>query len=161
MTLFATAVAAVAAVATPMGAIYGLDPTAPRQPHTDSAAAIKLWPGLAPGERPGQIGAESSSCLNHSVPVKACKDLSVHNVTVPVLEPFLVDGADSAVIVAPGGGYEMLAVDREGSDIAAWLNSVGISAFVLKYRVPERWWLPFGAAPLMDAQRMRRASARA
>ena len=47
----------------------------------------------------------------------------------------------------------ILAIDREGTDIAAWLNSVGVSAFVLKYRVPARAWLPFGAAPLMDAQR--------
>ena len=48
--------------------------------------------------------------------------------------------------------YSGLAVDREGSDIAAWLNGIGVSAYVLKYRVPARSWLPFGAAPLMDAQ---------
>jgi len=47
----------------------------------------------------------------------------------------------------------MLAIGREGYDIAAWLNSIGVSAFVLKYRVPARSWLPFGGAPLMDAQR--------
>jgi len=74
-------------------------------------------------------------------------------VTVPTLSPYLVDGADSAVVVAPGGAYSFLAIDREGHDIAAWLNSVGVSAFVLTYRVPARAWLPFGAAPLMDAQR--------
>lgn len=38
-------------------------------------------------------------------------------------------------------------------DIAAWLNSIGVNAFVLKYRVPGRQWLEFGAGPLMDAQR--------
>jgi len=75
------------------------------------------------------------------------------NVTLPTLTPYIVPNATSAVIVAPGGGYNGLAVDREGSDIAAWLNSIGVSAFVLKYRVPARAWLPFGAAPLMDAQR--------
>ena len=53
--------------------------------------------------------------------------------------------------MAPGGAYSILAVDREGNDIAQWLNSIGVSAFVLKYRVPSRGWLPFGAAPLMDA----------
>ena len=42
---------------------------------------------------------------------------------------------------------------NEGVDIAAWLNGIGVSAFVLQYRVPGRSWLPFGAAPLMDAQR--------
>ena len=82
-----------------------------------------------------------------------CLDSSVHNVTVPTLTPFVVAGADSAMVVAPGGSYSMLAIDREGTDIARWLNSIGISAFVLKYRVPGRSWLPFGGAPLMDAQR--------
>ena len=42
---------------------------------------------------------------------------------------------------------------NEGSDIALWLNDIGVSAFVLKSRVPGRAWLPFGAAELMDAQR--------
>ena len=42
------------------------------------------------------------------------------------------------MIVAPGGAYSFLAIDREGNDIAKWLNSIGISAFVLKYRVPGR-----------------------
>ena len=80
-------------------------------------------------------------------------DISVHNVTVPTLTPFLVENATSAMIIAPGGGYSILAFNREGTDIAAWLNSIGISAFVLKYRVPSRSWIPFGSAPLMDAQR--------
>jgi hypothetical protein len=64
-----------------------------------------------------------------------------------------VPGADSAMIVAPGGGYGFLAIGREGTDIAAWLNEIGVSAFVLKYRVPSRSWMSFGAAPLQDAQR--------
>jgi hypothetical protein len=117
------------------------------------AAAIPLWPaGKVPGEHPGTIGNESATCLTKGVPVADCKDLSIHNVAVPAITPFLVKGADSAVIIGPGGGYGILAVNREGTDIAAWLNSIGVSAFVLKYRVPARKWLPFGSAPLMDAQ---------
>jgi hypothetical protein len=46
-----------------------------------------------------------------------------------------------------------LAWDKAGTDIAKWLNSFNVSAFILKYRVPKREWLPFGEAPLMDAQR--------
>jgi acetyl esterase/lipase len=57
------------------------------------------------------------------------------------------------MVIAPGGSYKVLSMYAEGSDIAAWLNSIGVSAFVLKYRVPGRTWLPFGAAELMDAQR--------
>jgi acetyl esterase/lipase len=92
-------------------------------------------------------------CFTHDTPVSKCKDLGVGNVTVPTITPYLVPNADSAVVVAPGGGYNVLATVNEGVDIATWLNSIGVSAFVLKYRVPGRPWLPFGAAPLMDAQR--------
>ena len=116
---------------------------------------LRLWPGLAPGDRSGTVGPEVEYCLTSGVPVPECKDLGFTNVTVPTITPFLVPGADSAVVVAPGGAYKGLSFTREGTDIAAWLNSIGVSAFVLKYRVPgpTRSWLPFGAAPLMDAQR--------
>lgn len=69
---------------------------------------------------------------------------------IPVLIPYVVDAGSptAAVIVCPGGGYEMLA-HHEGEPIALWLNRIGISAFVLKYRVaPYRH-----PAPITDAQR--------
>jgi len=56
----------------------------------------------------------------------------------------------TAVVVCPGGGYGHLAIDHEGKQIAAWLNSLGISAFVLQYRLGPRYRHP---APLQDAQR--------
>ena len=56
----------------------------------------------------------------------------------------------AAVVVCPGGGYANLAVDHEGKQIAAWLNSLGVSAFVLQYRLGPRYRHP---APLQDAQR--------
>jgi len=127
---------------------------------------IPLWPeGQVPGERPATFGDETKKCNPHTFPMDKCSDISLWNVTVPEMAPYLLarddeeerrtlTGANSvAMIVAPGGGYNLLAWDKEGTDIAAWLNSIGISAFVLKYRVPGRSWLPFGEAPLMDAQR--------
>eukprot|EP00658_Telonema_sp_P-2_P020899 TRINITY_DN18295_c0_g1_i1.p1 TRINITY_DN18295_c0_g1~~TRINITY_DN18295_c0_g1_i1.p1 ORF type:complete len:291 (-),score=54.38 TRINITY_DN18295_c0_g1_i1:279-1151(-) len=112
------------------------------------ATSIRIFPGTAPDERQGTIGPES-----HNPGPGGDADEMYTNVTVPTLTPFLVPNATSAVIVAPGGGYTNLAIGREGWDIAAWLNSIGVSAFVLKYRVPARSWLPFGGAALMDAQR--------
>ena len=56
----------------------------------------------------------------------------------------------TAVIVFPGGGYGTLAMDHEGDQIARWLNSLGIQAFVLQYRIAPRYHYP---APLLDAQR--------
>ena len=82
----------------------------------------------------------------------------IHNVTVPTITPFLVSNSSShsAVIIAPGGGYSILAWNIEGVLIAKKFNEFGMNCFVLKYRVPARpprddmpkWW-----APLQDAQR--------
>jgi acetyl esterase/lipase len=62
----------------------------------------------------------------------------VHDVTRPTLTPFLApkDKANgTAVLVLPGGGWRILAIDKEGYDVARWLNTLGVSAFVVKYRV--------------------------
>jgi len=110
---------------------------------------------------PPAVSSSSSSPL--SIPQDECLDKHIRNVNLPTLIPFLANSnnnnnnssssSDTAVIIAPGGAYNLLAVDREGTDIALWLNSLNIHAFVLKYRVPERPWLDFGQAPLLDAQR--------
>lgn len=67
----------------------------------------------------------------------------------PSLTPYLVEGErNAAVIVCPGGGYARLA-DHEGGPVAEWLNGLGVSAFVLRYRTA-----PYNhPAPLLDAQR--------
>ena len=71
------------------------------------------------------------------------------NVAKPELHLFPATGddcADTTVVIAPGGGYSILAWDLEGTEVAQWLNSIGVSAAVLKYRVPTRSeaqnWLP-------------------
>ena len=69
-------------------------------------------------------------------------------VEVPTLEIFSVKNPKGAVIVCPGGGYNHLAYEKEGTEIAEFLNKQGISAFVLKYRVPQQ-----KTGALQDAQR--------
>jgi len=57
---------------------------------------------------------------------------------IPTLTPFMAtNGTGAAMIICPGGGYNYVVIDKEGTEIAAWLNSNGISAAVLKYRVPH------------------------
>ena len=118
------------------------------------ADSLQLYPdGKVPGERPGVFGPEACE-----PGFGGANDRTCSNVTVPMLESFLdVDArqtsSGSIAIVCPGGGYMGLSYDREGTDIAKWLNSIGVKAYVLKYRVPSRDWLPYGEAPLMDAQR--------
>lgn len=71
---------------------------------------------------------------------------------VPTLTPYLPlkeQTTGAAIIICPGGGYDSLSV-REGAPVAEWLNSIGIAAFVLKYRVAPRYHHP---APLQDAAR--------
>ena len=77
-------------------------------------------------------------------------------VTEPTLMPFLVEnnsGKNAAVIICPGGGYAVLSIDKEGINIAKWFNSIGISAFVLKYRLPsDDIMTDKTVGPLQDAQ---------
>jgi acetyl esterase/lipase len=91
---------------------------------------VELWPGGAPGAK----GTDS--------------DKDVPSITVWLPSPEL--GTGSAVVVCPGGGYAMLAADHEGKQVAEWLNSLGIAAFVLKYRLGPRYHHP---AMLDDAAR--------
>jgi acetyl esterase/lipase len=79
------------------------------------------------------------------------KIIRYSEVTNPAVEVFLPDPAiknGSAVIVCPGGGYQILAYDLEGTEIAAWLNRLGYTAFVLQYRIPDK-----KAGALQDVQR--------
>lgn len=79
--------------------------------------------------------------------------LGTADVDIPTLTPFPAAAASSvptAVIICPGGGYVNLAMDKEGDQFARWFNSLGISAFVLKYRLGPKYHHPI---ELGDAQR--------
>ncbi|MFV8341016.1 prolyl oligopeptidase family serine peptidase [Flavobacterium sp. XS2P39] len=80
----------------------------------------------------------------------------VSKVSQPTLTVFLADQDKSngtAVIICPGGGYSHLAINKEGYTVAKWLNSLGIAAFVLKYRMPNDLTMKDkSVGPLQDAQ---------
>lgn len=80
----------------------------------------------------------------------------IFKVVVPTLIPFLVENQlknNPSVIICPGGGYSVLAFDKEGINIAKWFNSIGVSAFVLKYRLPsDEIMKEKTVGPLQDAQ---------
>ena len=111
---------------------------------------INLWPNGAPGEK-GDIGEE---VVKPSPPEKTL--LSSANVTQPTITvsrpPKEID-TGAAVVVCPGGGYSILAYDLEGTEVVTWLNSIGVTGVLLKYRVPRRKGLEKHTAPLQDAQR--------
>lgn len=100
---------------------------------------IPLWPEGVPGARAG-IGAEQA------------KEGRISNVSEPTLTlvgPAVDRPNGTAVIICPGGGYVRLSADREGTQYANWLSGLGVTTFVLKYRMQE-----FGhPAPLQDVLR--------
>ena len=86
--------------------------------------------------------------------------LRVYQVVEPTLKAYLVSeeaATGAAVLICPGGGYQFLAIDHEGYQIAEWLNSMGISAFVLKSRLPDDQIMEDKSlGPLQDAQKAMR-----
>src|SRR5438874_3496622 len=111
----------------------------------DDALVMDLWPGAAPGETAG-TAAES---VTGEAGGRRVADVSRPSITV--LRPTTVQNTGAAVIIAPGGGYRFLSWDHEGLDVATWLNKIGVTGIVLKYRVPQRSEHP--KSPLADAQR--------
>lgn len=81
---------------------------------------------------------------------------STSQVSIPTLSIFFskeIKQNQTAVIILPGGGYSHLAIDKEGTKVAEWLNSLGITAFVLKYRLPSDLIMTNKTVgPLQDAQ---------
>ena len=109
---------------------------------------IRLWPGTAPGEKPGPNKERDTS--------PGSGIIRLGNVTVPtitIFPPAADKNTGAAVVVCPGGGYSILAYDLEGTEICQWLNSIGVTGVLLKYRVPPHKGVPRYQAPLQDAQR--------
>lgn len=96
--------------------------------HGDRESRL-LWPDGAPGALGGEPADKPK---------------------LTVYRPLPEDANGAAVVICPGGGYGRLAADHEGKQVAEWLNSLGVTAFVLQYRLGPRYHHP---APLQDAQR--------
>jgi acetyl esterase/lipase len=113
---------------------------------------LPVWPGHAPGEK-GDIGEEQlmPPQKNETKPIDRL--MNVSRPTITVYRPDKDKDTQTAVVICPGGGYSILATNLEGEEVAAWLNSAGVTGIVLKYRVPARKGQPKHLAPLQDAQR--------
>ena len=78
---------------------------------------------------------------------------NVSRPSITLMRPAKEKDTGASVVIFPGGGYHILAWDLEGTEVAEWLNSIGVSAAIVKYRVPKRAGLEKHTAPLQDAQR--------
>lgn len=106
-----------------------------------------LWPGLPPLQK---VSDQQEKSVQEGI-------IRISNVQTPGIEVYLPTqqiATGKAVLIFPGGGYGILAYDWEGTDFAKWLNSQGIAAIVVKYRLPLSTSLTDPKeVPLLDAQR--------
>lgn len=115
-----------------------------------AAETFDVWPELAPGETKQSRGETLPFRANETPPVTRVINITQPSFTVyPAAEPNGV-----GVVILPGGGFGKVVPDKEGSEAAAWLNPLGITAFVVSYRTtpsdsPQQGW----EKPLQDAQR--------
>jgi acetyl esterase/lipase len=128
----------------------------------DKPLVVNLWPGQAPDEHAGVIGPERER-MSPKLDIKKVEVTEstrmitgVTQPTVTVVRPPSESDTGTAIIICPGGGYWDLYWELEGEEVAAWLNSIGITGVILKYRVPRRPGEPEAEPamrPLQDAQR--------
>lgn len=120
----------------------------------DEPLVLDVWPGKAPG------AVESKSAEEVLPPVPGARDVKrLTNVSKPaiaVYRPPEEKNTGASVLICPGGGYRILAMDLEGEEVARWLNTIGVTGIVLKYRVPSAAKPAENLPPLQDAQRAMR-----
>jgi acetyl esterase/lipase len=109
---------------------------------------------VAPGESANPLPeADTTTAKDNLIAGRPLVRLG--NVSKPTITLYSPKGNNTgaAVVVFPGGGYSILAIDLEGTEVCDWLNSAGITCVLLKYRVPDTGPYPKSAAALQDAQR--------
>src|SRR5688572_6307731 len=117
---------------------------------------LNLWPGNPPGETK-TLPPEGDQTKDSDRLVGGRRIIKLGNISTPqiaVYRPSRDKDTGAAVVICPGGGHNILAYDLEGTEVAEWLNTLGVTGIVLKYRVPtrtptDRRW----TAAVQDAQR--------
>lgn len=116
---------------------------------------LNVWPGKPPGETK-ELPPEADQTKPQDRLIAGRRIIKLGNVSTPQLamyRPAKAKDTGAAVVICPGGGHHILAYDLEGTEVAEWLNEIGVTGIVLKYRVPfrdpEKRWL----AAVQDAQR--------
>jgi acetyl esterase/lipase len=126
----------------------------PAWPPTPGHATLPLWPHGAPGVQPSPAPEIDTTTSKDNL-VAGKPVMRLGNVSTPTITLYTPEGKNTgaAVVVFPGGGYRILAIDLEGTEVCDWLNSAGITCVLLKYRVPDSGPYPKSSVALQDAQR--------
>lgn len=130
---------------TPAGAVW---------PPSPDHLTMPIWPGTPPGAKT-HLPPEVNENANGSKTMAGRPYVRLGNVSTPTITVFKpkVRNTGAGVVVFPGGGYQILSVDLEGTEVCNWLNQIGVTCVLLKYRVPDSGPYPKSAAALQDAQR--------
>jgi acetyl esterase/lipase len=115
---------------------------------------LPIWPNGAPGAKPNPT-VETAIPTGKDGLIAGRPIVIDAHVSTPTLTLFAPKKQNSgaAVVVFPGGGYHILAIDLEGTEVCEWLNAEGINCVLLKYRVPDSGPYPKSREALQDAQR--------
>lgn len=116
---------------------------------------VRLWPSTPPGDGPAKETERDLTRPDENL-IAGRRLIRLGHVSSPelmVFKPAPEKDTGASVLICPGGGYHILALDLEGTEVAEWLNSMGVTGVVLKYRVPRREGREKHEAPLQDAQR--------
>lgn len=112
-----------------------------------------IWPDAAPGS--AHLANEEVILERSTDPENP--DRAATRITIPTLTPWQPAHPNGvAIIIAPGGAYERVVLDKEGEEICQWLASIGITGFVLKYRLPNEGHDNGYLVPMQDMQRAMR-----
>ena len=138
----------------PIGVVYALI-TITTTCIAGEPITMAIWPGTPPGPR-GELGEEHDTTTAKENMVAGKRVIRTGFVSKPniaVYRPAAAIDTGAAVMVCPGGGYKILAMDLEGTEVCDWLNSIGVTGILLKYRVPSAPDDKSHFGPLNDAQR--------
>ncbi len=116
----------------------GLSAQTPLWQPSPGHTQVPIWPGKVPDPQP-VAGPEVAKTTGKDSLVAGRPGVYLENVSLPTMTVYPPKGKNTgvAVVVFPGGGFEILAIDLEGTEVCDWLTSKGITCVLLKYRVPS------------------------
>jgi acetyl esterase/lipase len=123
-------------------------------PPSPDHLTMPLWPGTPPGAKTN-LPPEANVNADGTKQMAGRPYIRLSNVSTPTLTVYkpTTKNTGAAILVFPGGGYQILSVDLEGTEVCDWLNGIGVNCVLVKYRVPDSGPYPKSGAALQDAQR--------
>lgn len=137
---------------------FGVRAQQPAWQPAPGHTTLPLWPNGVPGATAPatNVPPEVDTTTSKDNLIAGKPLIRLGNVSTPTItlyKPAKANGAVPVVVVFPGGGYHILAIDLEGTEVCEWLNEAGLACVLLKYRVPDSGPYPKSPTALQDAQR--------